>query len=327
MARRPKGDAVDGVMLLDKPVGMSSNHALQRVRRMVNAAKAGHTGTLDPAASGLLPLCFGNATKFSADLLHAVKGYTARVKLGEATDTGDAEGEVVETSSTPVTEEALLEAARSFLGDILQVPPMYSALKRNGECLYDIARRGEVVERQPRPVTIHELTIRDFDGTSFTMDCLVSKGTYIRVLAEDIGRKLGSCAHLTALRRTRVGELTLDAAVTMEALETIARSCEAAGEAEDQAEAQKEACRAASLAALRAKLTPSDALLSTLERIDLATADAARFMNGQRILLAPPSGEGPTTENRVRVYDADGGLLGTAQLTDGLLAPERLIAH
>ena len=176
-------------------------------------------------------------------------------------------------------------------------------------------------------MTIHELTIRDFDGTSFTMDCLVSKGTYIRVLAEDIGRKLGSCAHLTALRRTRVGELTLDAAVTMEALETIARSCEAAGEAEDQTEAQKEACRAASLAALRAKLTPSDALLSTLERIDLATADAARFMNGQRIRLAPPSGEGPTTENRVRVYDADGGLLGTAQLTDGLLAPERLIAH
>lgn len=327
MARRPKGDAVDGVMLLDKPVGMSSNHALQRVRRLLNAAKAGHTGTLDPAASGLLPLCFGNATKFSADLLHAVKGYTARVKLGEATDTGDAEGEVVGTSSTPVTEEALLEAGRSFLGDILQVPPMYSALKRNGECLYDIARRGEVVERQPRPVTIHELTIRDFDGTSFTVDCLVSKGTYIRVLAEDIGRKLGSCAHLTALRRTRVGELTLDAAVTMEALETIARSCEAAGEAEDQTEAQKEACRAASLAALRAKLTPSDALLSTLERIDLATADAARFMNGQRIRLAPPSSGNSTKDGRVRVYDADGALLGTAQLTDGLLAPERLIAH
>lgn len=312
MARKPKGDAVDGVMLLDKPVGLSSNAALQRVRRMLNAAKAGHTGTLDPAASGLLPLCFGNATKFSADLLHAVKGYTARVKLGEATDTGDAEGVVTETSDVRVSEETLLAAAKSFLGDILQVPPMYSALKRNGECLYDIARRGEVVERQPRPVTIHELTVRDFDGTSFTMDCLVSKGTYIRVLAEDIGRKAGSCAHLTALRRTRVGDLTVEGAVTMEALETLAA----------EADAQ------ASVAAVRAKLTPSDALLSTLRRVDLAEADAARFMNGQRIRLAPPTGEAAESDSqRVRVYDAQGRLLGTAQLADGLLAPERLIAH
>lgn len=312
MARKPKGDAVDGVMLLDKPVGLSSNAALQRVRRMLNAAKAGHTGTLDPAASGLLPLCFGNATKFSADLLHAVKGYTARVKLGEATDTGDAEGVVTETSDVRVSEETLLAAAKSFLGDILQVPPMYSALKRNGECLYDIARRGEVVERQPRPVTIHELTVRDFDGTSFTMDCLVSKGTYIRVLAEDIGRKAGSCAHLTALRRTRVGDLTLEGAVTMEALETLAA----------EADAQ------ASVAAVRAKLTPSDALLSTLHRVDLAETDAARFMNGQRIRLAPPTGEAAESDSqRVRVYDAQGRLLGTAQLANGLLAPERLIAH
>ena len=190
MARR--GDPIDGVMLLDKPLGMSSNAALQTVRRLVNAQKAGHTGTLDPMATGLLPLCFGNATKFSADLLHAEKGYVARVKLGEVSSTGDAEGEIVERHPVDVTAEALEEAVAAFQGEIVQIPPMYSALKVNGKCLYQLARQGETVERAPRTVTVREIAASDFDGTSFTLTCLVSKGTYIRVLAEDIGRRLGA---------------------------------------------------------------------------------------------------------------------------------------
>ena len=189
MARRV--DQIDGVMLIDKPLGMSSNAALQTVRRLVNAQKAGHTGTLDPMATGLLPLCFGNATKFSADLLHAEKGYVARVKLGEVSSTGDAEGEIVERHPVDVTAEALEEAVAAFLGEIVQIPPMYSALKVNGKCLYQLARQGETVERAPRTVTVREISASDFDGTSFTLTCLVSKGTYIRVLAEDIGRRLG----------------------------------------------------------------------------------------------------------------------------------------
>ena len=184
---RRRGDAVDGVMLLDKPLGLSSNRALQTVRRLLNAQKAGHTGTLDPLATGLLPLCFGNATKFSADLLHADKRYEARVMLGVETATGDAEGEVTAKADASHLTFADLEAVLGrFRGEIEQIPPMYSALKRDGECLYEIARRGETVEREPRRVTIHELSVCDWesteDGVFFTMKTLVSKGTYIRVL-------------------------------------------------------------------------------------------------------------------------------------------------
>ena len=210
---RRRGDAVDGVMLLDKPLGLSSNRALQTVRRLLNAQKAGHTGTLDPLATGLLPLCFGNATKFSADLLHADKRYEARVMLGVETATGDAEGEVTAKADASHLTFADLEAVLGrFRGEIEQIPPMYSALKRDGECLYEIARRGETVEREPRRVTIHELSVSDWesteDGVFFTMKTLVSKGTYIRVLAEDIGRALGVGAHLRTLRRTRFYDQT-----------------------------------------------------------------------------------------------------------------------
>lgn len=295
-----RGDPVDGVMLLDKPAGMTSNAALQTVRRLLNAQKAGHTGTLDPMATGLLPLCFGDATKFSADLLNAQKGYAARVQLGAATTTGDAEGEVTETHPVDgIGLEDVKRAAAQFLGDIDQIPPMHSALKRGGVALYKLARRGETVERAPRRVTIHELAVSDFADGAFTMACLVSKGTYIRVLAEDIGRALGCGAHLTALRRTRVGALTLDKAVSLESLAAL-------GTPE----------------AVRAKLTPSDALLSTLPRVDLAAAEAARFLCGQRLAL------GRQERGRVRVYGEAGALLGTALVSErGVLAPERLIAH
>lgn len=297
MAKR--GDPIDGVMLFDKPQGMSSNWAMQLVRRTVNAQKAGHTGTLDPMATGLLPLCFGNATKFSADLLYADKGYTARVELGSVTDTGDADGEVIESHPVDVTPEALEAAAAKFRGEIDQVPPMYSALKHNGQCLYHLARRGETVERETRRVTVKELTVRDFDGTCFTMDCLVSKGTYIRVLAEDIGRELGCGAHLTALRRTRVGNLTLDNAVTLVELE-----------------------KADSIEAARSMMLGADSLLSTLEAVTLDAVHMKRFMSGQRLAL------GLTMRGRVRVYGPERMLLGTAQVNArGVLEPERLIAH
>lgn len=297
MARR--GDPIDGVMLFDKPDGMTSNAALQTVRRLVNAAKAGHTGTLDPMATGLLPLCFGNATKYSADLLHADKGYTARVKLGETTTTGDAEGDVVDTHPVDVTLPMLCQAGQQFIGEIDQIPPMYSALKRNGECLYDIARRGETVEREPRRVTIKSLEISDFDGTSFTMACLVSKGTYIRVLAEDIGRALGCGAHLTALRRTRVGDLVIDDAVTLDEL----KNC-------------------TSTEQVREKLEGADKLLSSLEAVELDKTQTDRLMMGQRLAL------GLTMRGRVRVYGPNKSLLGTAKVNDyGVLQPERLIAH
>lgn len=286
-------------MLFDKPLGMSSNAALQTVRRLVNAQKAGHTGTLDPMATGLLPLCFGNATKFSADLLHAQKGYVARVKLGEVSSTGDAEGEIIERHPVDVAPEALEEAVSAFLGEIVQIPPMYSALKVNGKCLYQLARQGETVERAPRTVTVHEIAASDFDGTSFTLACLVSKGTYIRVLAEDIGRRLGCGAHLTALRRTRVGDLSLDDAVSLETL----LSCGSPEEA-------------------RLHLKGADSLLQTFEAVTLDELQTARFMTGQRLAL------GLTMRGRVRVYGPNNMLLGTARANErGVLEPERLIAH
>jgi len=296
VARR--GENIDGVLLLDKPQGMSSNAALQRARRLVNAQKAGHTGTLDPMATGLLPLCFGNATKFSADLLDADKAYEARVRLGVTTDTGDAEGKILQERPVTVSAEDVERVAARFTGVISQIPPMYSALKRNGEALYEIARRGEVVEREARQVTIHSIEVKDFDGTHFTMLTRVSKGTYIRVLAEDIGEALGCGAHLVALRRTMVGELTIDRAVTLEALE---------------------ACGSAELA--REKLEPADALLQSLPAVGLTSEGEKRFMQGQRLAL------GLSVRGRVRVYGPEKNLLGTARVQDrGVLHPERLIA-
>lgn len=295
-----KGDPISAVLLLDKDQGLSSNAAVQIARCLANAQKAGHTGTLDPMATGLLPVCFGDATKFSADLLNAEKGYEARVKLGVTTNTGDADGEVTETHTTDgITIEMVAEAARSFLGEIDQIPPMYSALKKDGVCLYHIARKGGTVEREPRRVRILEIEVSDFDGSAFTMKTLVSKGTYIRVLAEDIGRKLGCGAHLTALRRTRVGHLTLEGALTLENLRALATP-----------------------QAVRAKLSPADTLITKLPRVDLSAEDEARFLLGQRLAL------GLGALARVRVYGPRTGLLGTAAVSDrGVLSPERLIAH
>jgi tRNA pseudouridine55 synthase len=302
-ARPPKKprDLVDGVLLIDKPVGLSSNDALIKAKRVVNAKKAGHTGTLDPFATGLLPLCFGEATKFSQDLLEADKTYDAVVHLGITTTTGDTEGEAVETRPVNVTAEQIDAALAKFRGPILQVPPMYSALKRDGKALYEYAREGITLEREARPVTIHRLEMLAYDAPMLTIRVTCSKGTYVRVLGEDIGAELGCGAHLNALRRIQVGSLTVDGMVTLEQLQ-----------AHDNP---------------LSLLAPVDALLSSFPRVELTPELAVRFLNGQRLALNREPVTLPETPGRVRVYHDD-KLLGTAILQDwGVLAPERLIAR
>ncbi len=286
---------VDGVLLLDKPVGMTSNDALQKARRLFSAAKGGHTGTLDPLASGLLPLCFGEATKFSADLLDADKTYEATLQLGVTTDSGDAEGRVTATRPVGVGAADIEAILPRFRGDILQVPPMHSALKRDGRPLYELARQGVEVAREPRPVTIHGLEVLAFAGDALSLRVRCSKGTYIRVLAADIGEVLGCGAHLTALRRTAVADLDLAGAVTLSAVEAVP-------------EEARSAC-----------LRPVDALLQSLPRVELEGAAADRFRHGNPV--AAPAGLG----GKARVY-ADGRLIGVGELGAGQqLWPKRLV--
>jgi tRNA pseudouridine55 synthase len=288
---------IDGVLLLDKPPGMTSNAALQKARWLFSAAKAGHTGTLDPMATGLLPLCFGEATKFAGELLHADKRYAATVRLGLRTDTSDAEGRVLETRPVAVTREQVASVLARFRGEILQVPPMHSALKRNGRPLYEYARQGIELVRTPREVIIHSLDLRAFAGDELVFDVDCSKGTYVRTLAQDIGEALGCGGHLTALRRIRIGSLRLEQAVALEELASMSPE------------------------ARESLLLPADALLSSLPRLDLDGVAAQRFGHGQTL-----AGWG-TFEGRVRVYDDGGRFLGLGHAgPDGRLAPVRLIA-
>ena len=223
MPRRRRGLPVNGVVLLDKPKGLSSNHALQRVRRLFDAQKAGHTGTLDPMATGLLPICLGEATKFSAHLLEADKMYRTRVELGVITDTGDAEGTVLERREVPnLAVEDIESVLTRFRGEIDQVPPMYSALKHQGKKLYELAREGKQVERAARRVSVYDARLLSFEGTAFELEVSCSKGTYIRTLAEDIGHALGCGAHISQLRRLKTGPFDGDAMWTLEALEALA---------------------------------------------------------------------------------------------------------
>ena len=301
-ARPPKKprDLVDGVLLLDKPVGLSSNDALIKAKRVLNAKKAGHTGTLDPFATGLLPLCFGEATKFSQDLLEADKSYEATVHLGIVTTTGDTEGEAVETRAVDVSIEQIEAALARFRGPILQVPPMYSALKRDGKALYEYAREGIVLEREARPVTIHALSMIGYEAPFLKIRVTCSKGTYVRVLGEDIGAALGCGAHLNALRRIEVGALDVTGMITL-----------------DDLLAHPDPL---------SLLQPVDALLSTFPALELTAELAKRFLQGQRLALGKESIEVPAGQGRVRIYH-DGRLLGTGQLGEyAILAPERLIS-
>ena len=305
---------LNGVLLLDKAVGWSSNDALIKAKRLMNATKAGHTGTLDPFATGVLPLCFGEATKFAQDLLDADKTYEAVIHLGLTTATGDTEGDVLETRDVEVTREKIDAALAQFRGDIKQVPPMYSALKRDGKPLYEYARAGITLEREARDVTIHLLEFVDYQAPYLSVRVVCSKGTYIRVLGEDIGAVLGCGAHLNALRRTKVGHLTLSGCLTLEVLTAI-----------------PEEERAALLASV-------DSLLLTFPEVILTEPLAQRFLQGQRLTLDKEGISPPSQTGRVRVYReyahiaeiADGTvrqLLGTAQFHDyGVLAPERLVS-
>ncbi|HEY0064666.1 MAG TPA: tRNA pseudouridine(55) synthase TruB [Telluria sp.] len=293
-------DLVDGVLLLDKPVGLSSNDALIKTKRFMNAKKAGHTGTLDPFATGLLPLCFGEATKFSQDLLEADKTYETTVHLGITTNTGDTEGETIATADVNVTREQIEAVLPQFRGPIMQVPPMYSALKRDGKAYYEYAREGITLEREARPVTILKLDFISYEAPFLKLSVTCSKGTYIRVLGEDIGHALGCGAHLNALRRTQVGALTMEGMVTLEQIGAHPAPVEL--------------------------LAPVDALLSSFPAVELTPELAKRFLQGQRLALGKEALTLPSALGRVRVYH-EGKLLGTANLQEyQILAPERLIA-
>lgn len=293
--------AVNGVLVLDKPRGMSSNQALQKVRWLLNAEKAGHTGSLDPLATGVLPLCFGEATKFSQYLLDADKGYETLARLGVTTTTGDAEGEVLEERQVTVGREALEAVLPRFRGEIEQVPPMYSALKKDGQPLYKLARAGEVVEREARSVTIARLELLAFEAPCATLAVSCSKGTYIRTLVEDIGHKLGCGAHVAALRRTQAGPFGLAQAVTLEELVQV--HAEGGNEALDRF------------------LLPVDAGLEHWPLLQLSEHSAYYWLHGQPVRApeAPKFG-------MLRVQDHEGRFIGIGEVTDdGRIAPRRLI--
>ncbi|MEA3219007.1 tRNA pseudouridine(55) synthase TruB [Immundisolibacter sp.] len=299
--RRRRGRPVSGVLLLDKPIGMSSNHALQTARRLLNAAKAGHTGTLDPLASGLLPLCFGEATKVSQFLLGADKTYRARARLGITTTTGDSEGEVLRERPVAVDAARLAAALAAHTGDLLQVPPMYSALKQGGERLYALARRGETVERPPRPVHVSRLELLEFDASEFEVELDCSKGTYVRSLIEDIGEALGCGAHMTALRRLRVGALDVRQAMDLERLRALAT---------DEPHA------------LDACLMPIADALAHLPQLELAPPEAASLQRGQAQTLRQPLADG-----WVAVFTQQRQFIGMAEARDGRLLPRRLVSQ
>ncbi|MBU3565719.1 tRNA pseudouridine(55) synthase TruB [Polynucleobacter sp. MWH-HuK1] len=297
---------IDGVVLLDKPAGMSSQGAVTAVKRAFNADKAGHTGTLDPLATGLLPICLGEATKYSQDLLEADKTYIAQVKFGSRTDTGDAEGQIVEelplpTFASDAEMKACLEALLpKFTGAISQVPPMYSALKRDGKPLYEYARAGVELERAPRDIIIHSIRWVNINWPEATLEVSCSKGTYVRVLAEDIGNALGCGAHLQGLRRTEVGHLTLEQSFTIESIQS-------------------------GLQNTADYILPVDALLQTLPHLTVDEQQAKRLEMGQRVPLNLPS-----IEALVRIYRATAAphnFIGTADWRSGVLHPKRLISQ
>jgi len=291
--KRPPRQRIDGVLFIDKPVGLTSNGVLGVIKRLYNADKAGHTGTLDPFATGLLPVALGDATKFSGHLLDADKTYLATMRLGVTTNTADLEGEVLQTRPVQVSDAQLAAALLRHTGPISQVPPMYSALKRDGKPLYEYARAGETLEREPRRVTIHrlELVRRAADSVDFRVSC--SKGTYVRTLAEDIGEALSCGAHLTALRREATGGFDLSGALTLAQLQEM------------------------EMPARMAALRPVDALVTALPELQLDASMAARLKQGQRVPLDAP-------DALVRAYGPEARFLGLVRIANGVAHPERL---
>ena len=306
MRRQRDARRVDGILVLDKPAGMSSNAALQRAKGIFFARKAGHTGSLDPLATGVLPLCFGEATKLSQYLLGADKEYITKLCLGVRTDTGDADGAIVEElSAAAVGLAAVQEALARFRGRIMQVPPMYSALKRGGVPLYELARRGQEVEREPREVEISELECLGFDGgerATLELRVKASKGTYVRTLAEDIGRVLGCGAHVIALRRTCSGPFGIGDAVSLETLEALR-------DARD-------------FAALDALLLPAESAVAHLPEVRVGESACFYLAQGQAVMAT-----GTAASGLVRIAGPDGELRGIGEITDDCrVAPRRMMA-
>lgn len=312
---RKRGRDVSGILLLDKPVGLSSNQALQRVKRLFDAAKAGHTGSLDPLATGLLPLCLGQSTKFSGFLLDADKRYRVLMRLGETTETADAEGEITATAPTEhITEEAIRAAVAEFVGVIEQVPPMYSAVKHQGQRLYKLAREGKEVERTPRQITIFSVAVRSIEMPDVEVDVHCSKGTYVRTLAEDIGKRLGCGAHVAALRRTGVGPYVEGETrfVTINELEAIIAG---------PPDADPAAAPVAIGPLLDALLLPLDSALGHCPALKLS-ADAAFYLRQGQPVLVPQS----PTAGLVRLYDQGMRFVGVGEIADdGKVQPTRLI--
>ena len=301
MARRKKGRAVDGILLLDKPQGISSNAALQTVKRLFHAAKAGHTGALDPLATGMLPLCFGEATKFSQFLLDSDKGYRVIGKFGERTDSGDSTGEIIESKPVKVSNKQLEKALEKFRGDIMQIPSMFSALKHQGQPLYKYARKGIEIERPARPVTVYELELLRFDGNEVELFIECSKGTYIRNIIDDLGQELGCGAHVSMLHREFVADYPVEQMVTLQQLE-------------DDREQQL---------SLDAYLLPIDSAVLHLDSAELDTESAEYFCHGQPINY-PNLTEGEL----IRVYDEEQSFLGIAEVDDqDMLAPKRIVVR
>lgn len=293
-------ETIDGLLLLNKPAGLTSNQALQRVKRLLNAKKGGHTGSLDPAATGMLPLCFGEATKVCAFLLDADKTYRVTARLGIATDTGDADGAEIATAAVPeLTIDKWREILESFLGESQQVPPMYSALKKDGKRLYTLARQGQTVEREPRPIRIDEISLLEIAGTRLVFWVHCAKGTYVRTLVEDIAKKAGTVAHTARLHRESVGDFQADDMLDLTGLEEVA---------------------AAGAEGLKARLLPPDTALEGLAAVELDNDASDRFTVGQVNSVSAPA-----TAGLVRVYGGANEFLGVGELSDdGQLAPKRV---
>jgi tRNA pseudouridine55 synthase len=297
---RPEKRPLTGIVLVDKPSGLTSNRVLQRVKRLFRAQKAGHTGTLDPMATGMLPICFGAATKVSGLMLGSSKRYRVTAKLGVATDTGDATGEVTgRHEGPPVTAEALETAAAGFVGPSLQVPPMYSAVKHEGRRLYELARQGKEVEREPREIKIYALDIERYAWPEVTFSVHCSKGTYVRTLVTDLATKLGTLAHVTALRRLAVDPFAESQMVSLESLEQAAEE---------------------GLDSLDRWLLGADAALVDMPAVEVTEAECEALRHGQAIPAAAGTPEGP-----FRIYDADGRFVGLGgRSASGMLKPTRI---
>ncbi len=308
MARRGKGRSINGIVLLDKPTDISSNHALQRVKRIFFANKAGHTGALDPLATGMLPVCLGEATKFSQFLLDSDKRYTVTATLGIRTTTSDSQGEVVEERDVTVTQAQLEKALDSFRGDIMQVPSMFSALKHKGQPLYKYAREGITIDREARPITVYEINLLRFEDNEVDLDIHVSKGTYIRTIIDDLGELLGCGAHVSMLRRTQVADYPYERMVTIEQLENLVEQAKEADISPYQL--------------LDPLLLDMDTAVKNYPEVNISEEMGSYVLHGQPVQVF---GAPDNTIVRITVGD-NHTFIGVGQMNDdGLIAPKRLV--